>query len=117
MAPVAKLFKQRKEKRTHLKSFSAANREMNTVSYPFAYENPQHQSCINLTARNEVQIQHFLNFQDDNITSVICASSELIVLSIFALQFHLRIDIKELSFTNSKSGTDLPMESYGHFIK
>lgn len=29
------------------------------------------------------------------------------VLSIFALKFHLRIDIKELSITNSKSGKDL----------
>lgn len=53
---------------------------------------------------------NFWNFQEDNYTSVKCESSALIVLSMFALQFHLRIDIKELSFTNSKSGKDLPMD-------
>lgn len=40
-------------------------------------------------------------------TSVICPLSALMVLSMFALKFHLRIDIKELSITNSKSGKDL----------
>jgi hypothetical protein len=29
-------------------------------------------------------------------------------LSMFPLKFHLKIDIKELSFTNSKSVKDLP---------
>lgn len=49
-------------------------------------------------------------------TSVICPlSEELIVLSMFALKFHLKIDIKELSFTNSKSGKDLPKESYHQY--
>lgn len=33
----------------------------------------------------------------------------------FALKFHLKIDIKELSFTNSKSGKDLPKESYHQY--
>lgn len=45
----------------------------------------------------------------EDVTSVICPSSEeLIAFSMFALKFHLKIDIKELSLTNSKSGKDLP---------
>ena len=90
-------------------------------------EVPQHQTSQNnnkkiqnLQAARSKKWKHVFGWKHIPIhksnTSVICPlSEELIVLSMFALKFHLKIDIKELSFTNSKSGKDLPKESYHQY--
>ena len=57
---------------------------------------------------------HLFNcYTSINNTSVISPLSvELIVISMFALKPHLKIDLNELSLTNSKSGKDLPKNRY-----
>lgn len=65
------------------------------------------EGITNFIGYNTTSLINRVMYVYNNTKQISPFSVELIVFSMFALKFHLKIDIKEVSFTNSKSGKDL----------